>query len=267
MKRILIVCVNYNSYEHLMNYLDSIEKAKLNCFNCSIDVYIADNSTEKQDVDIDRYKYINIKIFKFSNLGYLGGASAIINNEVDDIYYYDFVIISNVDVLVDDYFFSQLLNQTIHKDIAWVAPRIFSENENRDRNPKIITRIPFKKLYIFKMICKFPVLFYIYNKIIYKRKKKNHVFSEQEIYAGHGSFIILTKAFFNKYDKLNYPIFLFGEELYFGELIKNAGLKVLYSPDIKINDIDHVSTSKMSSASYSKYNYIALKYIIDTFYE
>jgi len=267
MKTILIVCVNYNSYEHLANYLDSIETAKMNCPDCIVDVCIADNSTQKQELIIDKYHHINIKAFLFENLGYLGGASAIINNEIKEILIYDFIIVSNVDILVSEKFFIELLGTRFDNNIAWIAPQIYSEKEKRDRNPKIRSRLSTTKISMIRTFYRFPLLFEIYNKTFYHRKSKRKIITQSEIYAGHGSFILLTKVFFQHYEKISYPIFLFGEEIFFAELIKKVNLKVLHSPNIKIIDLEHASTSKMSSKSYCKENFNAVKYLMETFYE
>jgi len=267
MKKILIVCVNYDSYDHLTKYLNSIDNAKKKCSECILDIYIADNSSKKQELNIDKYQSINIKIYPFENLGYLGGASAIINNEIENILIYDFVIISNVDLLVEDNIFIKMLNFTADNDVAWIAPQIYSEKEKRDRNPKILTRFSKNKLHIIKIFYKFPFLLFAYKKTIYKRKRKQITNIQSQIYAGHGSFVLLTKAFFQQYKKIDYPIFLFGEEIFFAELIKNVNLKVIYWPEIKIFDFDHVSTNKMNTKLYSRENYKAVKYLLKTFYE
>lgn len=102
---------------------------------------------------------------------------------------------------------------------------------------------------------------------VYKRKKLSPSYPQMEIYAGHGSFMMFTNSFFQRYPRLDYPIFLFGEELYFAEVIKNLDMKVLYEPSLRVIDNEHVSTSTLKKKSYFKYNQESIKYILDTFYE
>ena len=45
--KLLVVCVNYNSYKSLTDYLISLDKSLENISNVDVDVFIADNSTEK----------------------------------------------------------------------------------------------------------------------------------------------------------------------------------------------------------------------------
>ena len=92
-------------------------------------------------------------------------------------------------------------------------------------------------------------------------------YKQMDVYAGHGSFMIFTKAFFLKKPKLQYPVFLFGEEIYFAELMRSYSLKVTYIPRLKVFDKEHISTSKMKSDFYYKCNREAIKYLISTFYE
>ena len=267
MKKVLIVCVNYNSYEQLNEYMNSIVTAKNKINNCFVDVYIADNSIQKNNFLIKNYNNLNVKVYHFENIGYLPGVSAIVNNKIDDINIYEYVIISNVDVLLDELFFIQLFEIEVNNKVGWIAPQIYSRDENRDRNPKIINRLSKIKIQLIKLFYKIPVLFLIYTRTLHNRKRINTLPPRSNIYAGHGSFIILTKHFFKKYKKIFYPVFLFGEELFFAELIKNKNMKVIYEPNVKVYDYDHISTSKLGYRIYCKENYKAIKYIIREFYE
>lgn len=271
MKYILIVCVNYNSYPELSDYLASIEASVAACpLPCRVDVWVADNSSEKEVVDTTQYKHIRVQVKPLDNLGYLGGAAAVINN-LANLADYDFVIISNVDILLRPSFFECLLHYAdnkLEKNIVWIAPRIYSLSEKRDRNPKVQNRYTRWKLRILWAMYRFPVFHYLYFKLIYSRRK--NVCSnclEQDIYAGHGSFMIFTNSFFEAIGKISYPIFLFGEELFFAEAIRSLGMKVRYVPSIEIDDMDHVSTSKMKSQFYYSCNKQALRFILKEYYE
>lgn len=263
---VLIVAVNYNSYPELYNYLSSMNAACKKCMKKNnITVAIADNSFEKVYIK-QEYDNINIIYNGYDNLGYLGGASAIINNI--DVLRYDYIIISNVDITFEDNFFNNLSDYPLTNDVAWIANKIWSNKENRDRNPKILERYSKRRLNAILMLYKYPILDWIYKNTLYRRKSpESRLFKERDIYAGHGSFIILTKNFFSKYEKIVYPIFLFGEEIYLAELIKSAGMRVSYYPKIKVYDNEHVSTGKMKKDLYYKCNKEAIEYIIKKFYE
>ena len=93
--KLLIVCVNYNSYESLLDYLESLDKSLANIGDVTVDVFIADNSTEKENF-VFSSKNFTYKLLQFPNLGYFGGAFEVINSLNPSEY--DYTIISNVDV-------------------------------------------------------------------------------------------------------------------------------------------------------------------------
>lgn len=266
MKNILIVCVNFNSYNELNKYLDSIELACVNVYGITVQVVIADNSTVFQKICTDKFKHITVEQCEQKNLGYLPGAANVINN-IQNIYEYDFVVISNVDLEVEESFFLNLEKMGFEGDVAWVATKIWSEQEYRDKNPKIIERYSKEKLNKIRMLYKYPILDWIYTNTLYLRKKVRPQYHEQDIYAGHGSFMMLTKKFFKEYPKIDYPLFLFGEEMFLAELARKKNLKVRYVPDLVVIDKEHTSTSKMKKKAYYDYNLKSIDYILDAFYE
>lgn len=263
--KILFICVNYNSYNELQNYLESIDSAACEANSPTVDVMIADNSSELKDIPCSLYNHILVKRKTFPNVGYLGAAQAIIN-EIDNIEDYDFVVISNVDILMAPDFLIKLETKKISEDIAWVATKIWSEDEKRDRNPKVLRRYSKRKLQFINLLYRYPILDWIYTNTMYRRKKIYNPSPECDLYAGHGSFMLFTRSFFKHYTKIHYPIFLFGEEVFFAELITKAGLRVHYYPDLVVNDMEHVSTGKMKKKFYYKCNKESVDYILKTFY-
>ena len=267
MIRILIVCVNDNSYKELYDFLNSVDSsAELAEQYCRVEVFVADNSTNKQKVNTTLYSHIDIQVKFLDNVGYLGGAQAIINN-IECITDYDYVIISNVDLLIHLDFILRLTSLDVDMDVAWIAPRIYSLNEKRDRNPKKLRRYTKTKLKVLLYMYRYPVLQKLYVHLFYRRKTIIAPVFDQEIYAGHGSIMVFTRSFFQYYPQINYPIFLYGEELYFAELIRKANMKVKYISSICVKDIDHISTSQMKSDFYYSCNCKAISYILQTFYD
>ena len=266
MKKILIVCVNYNSYQELHNYLASIERAAQLCPNVKVEVIVADNSTKEEEINTTSFVNISVSVRKYDNLGYLGAAQEVIN-KCDDLTVYDFVAISNVDLRIKEDFVCKLDAVLIDNDVAWIAPTIWSECEGRNRNPKVMQRYSRRKLEIINLMYRFPLLDWIYTNTAYKKKKEQSEAPEQNIYAGHGSFMLLTKHFFERHSKIQYPIFLFGEELYLAELIRESNQKVLFAPKLVVYDTEHVSTGSMKKKFYYKCNKEAIEYIIKKFYE
>lgn len=271
MKKIAIYCVNYHSYDSLSCFLASIDKAAEQAVETvSVSVFVADNSVPSSEVDFNPRFFSLLVIPTGKNLGYFGAINAAMKQQAPQTF--DYSIISNVDVEIDVDFFAQLYSSlSVEGDlqsppsIGWIAPQIYSQVEKRDRNPKIMQRYGKRKLQILKALFRFPMLYNLYTHTLYKSKGLiNH--EPGEIYAGHGSFIILTQHFFQECGIIDYPVFLFCEEIYLGEQCLSHGLKVIYNPSIKVIDREHASTSSFRRGQYCKYNYDAISYILNKFY-
>ena len=245
MKNIALFCVSYQSDKELDAFLASINMAAM-------------KATDKVNVEI----YVT-KNTKDNNPGYFGAIKRLMADV--DIKDYDYTIISNVDLTVEEDFFLKLADNTCDENIGWIAPQIWSDLEKRDRNPGIVERYSLRKLNILKLFYQFPILDTLYTHTIYRRKKyESH--PAGRIYAGHGSFIILTREYFKRCGKIDYPVFLFCEEIYLAEMCQKAGLNVEYEPSIKVIDTEHASTGKMKHSLYCRCNYEAMQYIIKNFY-
>ena len=166
--KILIVAVNFNSYDKLNDYLSSIEKAALIDKDSEVTVRIADNSTKKEDFFFQS-QVISLSIENLDNLGYFGGASYIINN-IQNTLVYDYVIISNVDVTLQSDFFVELKKINIPTNTGWIVPSIFSKLIKEDKNPSVLKRYSYLKLKILKFTYNRYVLPF-YEKERLKRQK------------------------------------------------------------------------------------------------
>jgi GT2 family glycosyltransferase len=228
-----------------------------------LSVYIIDNSQPSQDFAF-KPSFFCLQVIKPStNLGYFGGVEYAMR-QIDPIKF-DYIIISNVDVLLTEDSIINLCNANCSSDIGWIAPSLRSKTANFDWNPQAIRRYPIKKLKIMRFLFKHPYLLRL--KQIFLHKYKHHNMSSSgDIYAGHGSFIILTKNYFMRCGIIHYPVFLYFEEIYLAEECKRSQLKVVYMPSIHVFDIGSVSTGKIPSKTYCKYNYEGINYIISNYY-
>lgn len=265
----LMFCVNYNSYLELDNYLQSIKKAyEYYKDKNELAIVVTDNSKNTKKIKID-YPFDVQQIITGKNLGYFGGISYAIKHNTNRLLEFDYVIFSNVDLIMSESFFSDLYNLNLNeKEIGCIAPTILSLNERQNRNPKVLKRYSIKKLKLLRLMYKFPILYYLYTSIFYsKRRQRMQQRGEGSIYAAHGSFMIFTRRFASFLQEMRYPVFMFGEELFIAENLKKQGLMTYYLPNIIIYDTDHVSTSKMKSNFYFKCNYEALDMLIKEYYD
>lgn len=265
-KRIAIFCVAYHSYPELYHYLDTIGlAAKATDGKAEVDVFVADNSDRQSQEITYTPHHFHLRVFPFyQNLGYFGAVRKMME-EVSPLSY-DYIVISNVDIRLAEDTFTRLISDEKREDnIGWIAPQIFSMKENRDRNPKIMNRYALRKLKLLRLSYQYPVLHRLYTMTAYKTKRLIRR-EAGNVYAGHGSFIILTHQYFERCGIIDYPIFLFDEEIYLAEMCRTHQLSVYYEPQITVHDEDHVSTEKMTSSFYYQCNYEATNYIIHRFY-
>ena len=265
---VAFICVNYNSYDSLKAYLESIEKAKRAAgFDFKLSVVIVDNSECIKDISKDAYDFEIVHIKSGKNIGYFGGIEFGIKKAEFDLSDYDYSIISNVDVLVSENFFYELNKTIVDSCVGCIAPSIISKVENGNRNPKIVNRISVRKLKVLRIMYRFPLLHILYSNLIYlKRREKVQNAEDGYIYAPHGSFMIFTKRASEFLQTMKYPCFLFGEEIFVAENLMKKGLKVLYKSSLVVNDSEHVSTDKMKSEFYYKCNFEAIDMLLKEYF-
>ena len=262
--KIAIYCVNYHSQDRLVHYLESIDEAiQQTQGDLTLEVIVTDNSVPSETISYTPKSFVLHVLASGENKGYFGAVK--LGMEKFAPQGYDYVIISNVDVVIDPSFFTKLSAYQDSENTGWIAPQIYSHLEQRDRNPKILRRYAKRKLQVLKIKFRFPMVNWVYNHTLYKSKKlAKH--ERGEIYAGHGSFIILTKRYFEACGIIDYPVFLFCEEIYLGEQCQQHGLKVMYEPEIRVADAEHASTGTFRRSKYCQYNYQALCYILKKYY-
>jgi len=264
MKKIGIYCVNYHSYDSLNDYLISIEKAAETAYNTAdVFVYVVDNTIPTEKIE---YCPNNFSLQVFStgnNLGYFGAVRYAMQQVSPSEF--DYIIISNVDVLMTEDTIIELSRTVIDPTIGWIAPALYSDKYEFDWNPQAITRYPEIKLRTMSLFFKFPFLLFLKQKLLHQYKRSQYL-SGGKIYAAHGSFIILTRYFFNKCGIIHYPIFLYYEEIYLAEECRKHQLDVVYMPQIHVRDIGKVSTGKMPAKAYCKHNYEGVNYILSHYY-
>lgn len=267
MKHIAIFCVVYNSYKELFAYIDSINSAAIYAKDSGVDVYIADNTDKEfKDITVNGYEHINVKVYPFhQNLGYLGAIKKMMSKE--NCAKYDYVIVSNVDMTLRQDTLNTLVNNTYPADTGWIASSIISQRTGLDMNPRAINRYTTSKLKIMKWFYRHPLVYQLYSHTFHKlRRRRINTCKPRYIYAGHGSFMILTKEYFSRCGIINYPIFLYCEEIYIAEECALHGLKVIYNPNIHVDDIGKVSTGKAPKNDYYRWNIEGLTYVIDKYY-
>jgi len=244
MKKYLLICVTYHSDEALHHFVESVQRAAEQVKGqLQVDIEIADNGKE--------------------NLGYLGGALPIYNAKAKD---YDYVSVSNVDLEVAQDFFERLLTIDI-THTGWLAPDIYTDKINRHENPYMLARPTKRKFRIWDIIYSNTWIYRLYHKLYVLKSQKKTVYPECRIYAGHGSFMLFTKAFVQHYPALHFPTFMYGEEIYFAELVRAAQLETRYVPTLQIANVGNISTGLINQAQKSRWSKESLHALYKAYFE
>lgn len=270
-KRVALFCVTYNTYKELDNFYQSVcsaaEKAQ---GTVTVDFFVADNTeNDFREIILKENDYVKPIVFPFhKNTGYIGAVQKMMGHINVDIDKYDYVAISNVDLIMQEEALIRLSEYSPDVQVGWMAPALLSQKEGRDRNPGALNRYSSWKIKALRIMFRYPFLMTIYRATAYRRHKLRFACSEgKQIYAGHGSFMLFTREYFLRCGKPEFPMFLFAEELYFAEKCRLNGLTVIYTPSIKLTDQEHASVGKMNRSDKYRHNYDSLSYIITTFYK
>lgn len=230
------------------------------------------------------------------NLGYFGGANFGLTKYLETRKPPDWVIVSNVDIeFKDDTLFARLKNIDRMRDVGVVAPSIWSSRSRRDLNPRMVVRPSKRKMRLYKVIYRNYYLLNLYELLAAMKHRVKHVLkyklmrpvkrsfallrSNSElignsasdggvkfIYAPQGSCIIFSKLFFSRGGSLDYPLLLFGEEIYVAETARSLGLCVVYDPRLKVWHDDHISTGLLRSRKVASHVYESAIFIADRYF-
>ena len=73
MKKIIIYCVTYNSYNETRRFLESVNVAALQAESSMISVIVIDNTEKDKETIFVDYSNINVRVLQTAeNYGYLG---------------------------------------------------------------------------------------------------------------------------------------------------------------------------------------------------
>lgn len=213
------------------------------------------------------------------NNGYFGGARYGLAQHLKNQSLPDWVIVSNVDLLIrDQYFLTKVSAVMRHSHVGVVAPSIRSARTGRDQNPFIERRPSVARMQAYKWIycSRFALHTYelaaaafhkVHGFFMPRRRDPDSVASTgRTIYAPHGSFLIFTKEYFRAGGTLDFPCFLFGEEIYVAESVKRLGLEVVYEPSLVVTHQEHATTKLVKSRKLARALATSAAYCADTYF-
>jgi GT2 family glycosyltransferase len=159
-------------------------------------------------------------------------------------------------------------------DVDIVGPDVISTLNGQHQNPYIPERISRKKMEFFRDISSnilkyntFLLAYYLKNKLVGLVQKAARSYEKgREVYSIHGSFMVFSNHFFEKGGHFTYGSFLFGEEIFVGEIARMNNLRVVYDPAFRIIHREHATTGIFKKASHVKFMHDSYSYILATYY-
>jgi GT2 family glycosyltransferase len=267
--KLAFVCVNFNNALVTNDYIKSILTIKNDYL---VEILIVDNASCSKDLEIlssfvNSINSPNVTILRSpNNLGYFKGLNlALIHIDKS---MYDYVVIGNNDLTFNIDFLFNLEKKEVDQNIFVIAPNIIRKFDGIHQNPHIINkfnltqriyrRIYFTNYYFGNLI------YFIYSKfkfLLYKEDRSGND-KEQLIVMGYGACYILTKYFFEKFDKLDSPVFLMGEEAILANQVLSEKGATLYCPNLIVNHHDHTSIGKVPSKKLYEFSKISYQHYL-----
>ncbi|MNZ11427.1 hypothetical protein D3C78_282910 [compost metagenome] len=87
------------------------------------------------------------------------------------------------------------------------------------------------------------------------------------MYGAHGSFMIFSRNYFRLGADVDYPRFLFGEEVFVAEQLRTHNLHIEHLPQLRIFDKEHASTSKVKFGFICGEHKKSYDYLYERFYK
>jgi GT2 family glycosyltransferase len=273
---ILLVCVKYGADAETIGYLESLRRVE---GQPNLHVLIVDNGLSGPMVDLPLDSRF-ATLVSGENLGYFGGARRGISRYLGEHPLPDWIIVSNVDLLITDpLFFQKLAALKVPPRVGAVAPRIASALTGRNQNPFIRRRPSALRMHAYKWMYRSWLAlnthelasagFHRMRSAVgrFTRAKTNSIWDlSGEIYAAHGSFLILSREYFRAGGSLEFPCFLFGEEIYLAENLRRLGMDVIYEPSLEVVHQEHKSAKLLKSRKLARFVATSAAYCADTYF-
>lgn len=240
--KFIVVILVYRNYSDLIECIDSINKHVKECKIIVVNAYYDEISKNKiKKVAIEKKSdFLNIE-----NKGYSYGNNRGIEY-ANNNYEYEYIIISNPDIVVRKF-------DDIIPDAGIIAPKIIAAS-GKNQNPMIIKENGLVQFLIYYGFKNKKQVFYLIGIVLNKcfrfilalLNKHNRYY---EIFAAHGSFVIIKKDVINSifplYDE---NLFLFAEEGVLAKKCQQNDIRTVYDSDIVVN---HKEDGSMKLADFS----------------
>lgn len=285
-EKVLLLCVNYQNDGETLAFLKNV---LANDRAGRVRIAVADN-TIRSDIERILFEQAAESLSRYvcvtsenANLGYFGGLNAAFKKA--NIRYsetlFRCVVLSNTDIeFSSENFFDKLVevialrsHASTPDTIGLIAPMIQSSRTGANQNPlyrRKPSRGKFSYLSAIYSVYSLGVAHRLLSKVknFVRRKLDLDKFEleDEEIYAGHGSFMVLLNEYFARGGQLGYPEFLFCEEIFVAEQCASLGLTTLFCPSLRVVHRENATTGLLPSRKIVAYLQRSHLYCRDTYF-
>lgn len=254
-----IIFVLYNAYDDMRDFLS----AQLETLPAGLKLIIVDNTPHAKINHASLGEFalhpnVQTLIAEPENLGYAGAAHFAMQ-ALPELFDYDYVAISNTDLLYNAAELNTVLHDLKgeHLGVGAIAPRL-THPDGTDKAQLHYINEPSHAKYskLVKIFSSYPLTVAhrlgadVKRKLGFSRGVTN---VPREIFAPHGALMILTREYFQKTAGFEHPTFLFCEEITIGAECRDAGLRVIFEPKLPYAHENHGAMGAIPSRHIVKY--------------
>lgn len=248
-----IAAVIYNNSEDTKLFCESIKNleqssSKIKC----ILIDNSDNQTIKDEINALLKTYDFVEILRPpKNIGYFGAFNYFLRKYKGKIN--SNVLLCNNDLQFNPLFIKILDASKYPEDVLVICPDVVTL-DGFHQNPHAKNRMSFiSKLKLDLYFSSFTVaksLIFV-KKILEKSFGLRKLSNKQDscyIHMGIGACYVLLPKFFDTFEHLEYPHFLYGEEAYFSNQVHSIGGKLYYDSSLEVLHKESATLSQLPSA-------------------
>lgn len=247
-----IIVVNYNTYDEVVQCVDSIYKY----VRTEYKIYIVDNGSDKyikNNLIKTFMNSIKVEIISLSeNLGYSSGNNVGILKAVNDGAHYIAIINSDI-ILKNDIF--HIMLRDIDKEVAVVGPKILTLT-GKDGQQLMRTYC-----YLYAVLDRVP--FYYIKRLFHLgtiKAKGNKPIKFDGMVSG--CCFLVDAEVFKEIGFFDENVFLYSEERILSIKLKSIGKKVCYDPEALIVHMEGQTTKKSGNAFADFHRYVSDYYTV-----
>lgn len=252
--RILFLLAHYHDAAQVHCFIERVV-AQAGKQPCSVEFAICDNSLDFSEDGLDPHADATVSVPE-KNLGYLNGCAYAYRNwqAVRQGGYPDYIVVANTDLDLAGDFLERLLALRVSNRVGLIAPLVLDDRGGRaiflERRPSrrrmMLYSIIYRNAVLMTLLLRMRTLKTWMEGRRSALGRKGIAEGSRDIYSPAGSLMILTARYQANGLVLEYPSFMYGEEIHLAEQCRRAGLTVRLEPGLRAVHHEHASTGKQS---------------------